>query len=102
MAQSEQIHVFAILTALPGKEQILRDELLAMIEPTKKEPGCISYMIHQDQKNPGAFYFFEIYKDQAATDFHMASPYLAALVEKVSPILTTAPVIAQTKLIGGS
>jgi quinol monooxygenase YgiN len=101
MAQSEHIHVFAILTAQPGQEQVLRDALLAMIEPTKKEPGCISYMIHEDQKTPGAFYFFEIYKDQAATDFHMNSPYLAALVEKVGPILASAPVIVETKLIGG-
>jgi quinol monooxygenase YgiN len=102
MAQSEHIHVFATLTAQPGKEQILRDALLAMIEPTKKEPGCISYMLHEDPKNPAAFYFFEIYKDQAATDFHMNSPYLAALVEKVGPILASAPVITETKLIAGS
>ena len=102
MPQSEHIHVFAILTAQPGKEQILRDALLAMIEPTKKEPGCISYMLHGDPKNPAVFYLFEIYKDQAATDVHMNSPHLAALLEKAGPILDGTPVIAQTKLIGGS
>jgi quinol monooxygenase YgiN len=46
-------------TVQPGKEQILRDALLAMIEPTKKEPGCISYMLHGDPKNPAVFYLFE-------------------------------------------
>jgi quinol monooxygenase YgiN len=102
MPHSDHVHVFAILTAQPGKESILRDALLAMIEPTKKEPGCISYMLHEDPKNPSAFYFFEIYKDQAATDFHMNSPYLAATVEKVGPILATPPVIVLTKLIGGA
>jgi quinol monooxygenase YgiN len=102
MAQSEHIHVFAILTAQPGKEQILRDALLALIEPTKKEPGCISYMLHEDPKNPVVFYLFENYKDQAATDFHMNSPHLAATLEKVGPILAGKPVIAETKLIGGS
>jgi quinol monooxygenase YgiN len=102
MPNAEHIHVFAILTAQPGKESILRDTLLAMIEPTKKEPGCISYMLHEDPKNPSAYYFFEIYKDQAATDFHMNSPYLAAALAKVGPILAGTPVIAQTKLIGGA
>ena len=102
MAQSEHIHVFAILTAQPGKEQILRDALLTMIEPTKKEPGCISYMLHGDPKNPATFYFFEIYKDQAATDFHMNSPHLAAVLEKIGPILANPPVLAETKLLGGS
>jgi quinol monooxygenase YgiN len=43
-----------------------------------------------------------VYKDQAATDFHMNSPYLAALLEKAGPLLDGTPVIAQTKLIGGS
>jgi quinol monooxygenase YgiN len=102
MAQSEHVHVFAILTAQPGKEQILRDALLGLIEPTKKEPGCISYMLHEDPKTPTTFYFFEIYKDQPATDFHMNSPYLAAALEKVGPILAGTPMIAQTKLIGGA
>ncbi len=102
MAPSEHIHVFATLTAQPGKEQILRDALLAMIEPTKKEPGCISYILHEDPKNPATFWFFEIYKNQAATDFHMKSPHFAALVEKITPILAAPPVIAETKLIGGS
>jgi quinol monooxygenase YgiN len=102
MAQSEHMHVFAILNAQPGKEQILRDALLAMIEPTKKETGCISYMLHEDPKDPAAFYFFEIYKDQAAVDHHMQSPHFTALAEKITPILASKPVIVEAKLIGGS
>jgi quinol monooxygenase YgiN len=101
MSSSEAVHVFAVLTALPGKEADLREALSALVTPTRAEPGNSSYMLHEDINKPGNFCFFEIYKDQAAVDFHMNSPYLAAALAKGKTWLAAPPMIVSTKLIAG-
>ena len=39
------LKVIATIIALKGKEKDLQDVLLKLIEPTRKEPGCISYTL---------------------------------------------------------
>jgi quinol monooxygenase YgiN len=101
MPSPEQIQVFAVLTAQPGKEAELREILTALVPPTRAEPGNTCYMIHEDMNKPGSFWFFEIYKDQAAVDAHMKSPYLAAALVKATPILAGEPTIVSAKLVAG-
>ncbi len=72
-----------------------------MVPPTKAEPGNITYILTEDIKNPGHFWFFETYKDQAAVNAHMASPYLAAALEKAKTWLAATPVIVTTKTVAG-
>jgi quinol monooxygenase YgiN len=46
-------------------------------EATRKEPGCLQYIIHQSMQNSAVFVFYEQYVDQAAVDAHRASPHFA-------------------------
>jgi quinol monooxygenase YgiN len=41
------------------------------------EPGCLRFNVLQDQKDPNAYYFYEVYKDQAALEAHRAAPHFA-------------------------
>jgi quinol monooxygenase YgiN len=102
MSHSEEVSIFAMLTAQKGKETALRDILTQLVPPTKAEPGCLRYMLHESPNLPGTFNFFEIYKDQAAADAHVNSPYLAAALKKAEPLLSNPPNIIMTKLIAGS
>jgi (4S)-4-hydroxy-5-phosphonooxypentane-2,3-dione isomerase len=41
------------------------------------EPGCLRFNVLRDEKDENVYYFFEVYKDQAALDAHRAAPHYA-------------------------
>ena len=43
----------------------------------RDEPGCLRFNVLQDEKDPNVYYFFELYKDQAALDAHRTMPHYA-------------------------
>src|ERR1700731_772144 len=98
MPTSEQVQVFAALTALPGKEAELRETLTALVAPTRAEPGNSRYMIHKDINKPATFWFLEIYTGKEAVHATIKSPYLAAALSKAKPILAAEPLIVSAKL----
>jgi len=40
--------VVAEMVAKPGKEDELKRRLFALMEPTRKEDGCVQYDLHQN------------------------------------------------------
>ena len=60
----------------------MRDKFLKAIEEDalgseRDEPGCLRFNVLQDQKEPNVYYFYEVYKDQAAIEAHRAAPHYA-------------------------
>lgn len=55
------------------------NEAIELFKPlaveTRKEPGCRLYEVHRSTTNPRQFFLYEQYDDQAALDFHRASPH---------------------------
>lgn len=92
--------VVATFVAKPGKEKQLEKELLAGIEPTRKEAGCISYNLYQSTDNSAIFIFVENWKDKEELDKHLQMPYLQALLGKVDELCAGAPDIVLTNQIG--
>jgi (4S)-4-hydroxy-5-phosphonooxypentane-2,3-dione isomerase len=41
----------------------------------RDEPGCLRFNVLRDEKDENVYYFFEVYKDQAALDAHRAAPH---------------------------
>lgn len=39
------------------------------------EPGCLRFNVLQDTKDPNVYFFYEVYKDQAAVESHRATPH---------------------------
>jgi quinol monooxygenase YgiN len=69
------------MEAVPGREHDLDRELRALLEPTRKEPGCLAYELHRDPEHPGKFMFYEKFKNQAALDEHVNSPYFKKFLD---------------------
>ena len=72
------IYVFAHVTAVPGKQDALRQALLRLVEVTAREPGFIRYDLHEHSEKPGTFAFYEIWADQHALDRHGNTAEMAA------------------------
>ena len=68
--------VVAELKAKPGKEDALRQAALALVEPTRKEQGCVQYDLHEHKSEPGRFVFFENWASEEHLAKHAASEHL--------------------------
>ncbi|MGO9917276.1 MAG: putative quinol monooxygenase, partial [Isosphaeraceae bacterium] len=49
----------AMVKAKPGQEDAVKEALLSLVEPTRKEPGCLCYNLHQSKADPIQFMFYE-------------------------------------------
>lgn len=54
------VYLLAEIQAKPGKEQIVKQALLQLLEPTRQEEGCQQYELFVDEKVEGLFLMQEI------------------------------------------
>ena len=66
--ESDKIVSIAVLKAKAGMRERLRHELLALIAPTRREPGNLDYVLFELKDEPGTFYMREAFVSQAALD----------------------------------
>lgn len=90
---SEVLVVFAEMKAKAGKEEETRKLLTGLLEPTRREDGCIQYDVHQSIENPRLFSFYERWVSKAHLDKHLQSAHITAAFAKAPAFLEGAPVI---------
>ncbi len=73
--------IVAKITAKEDAVELVKAELMKLIEPTLKEEGCIQYDLHQDNDDPKVFLFFENWKNRDLWQQHMQSDHLKAASE---------------------
>src|SRR4028119_682306 len=85
MAQ-EIAHVVALFVAAPGKENELEELLSTLVEPTRKEAGCIKYdLLRGIPGELGDFVFVEEWESVEALDAHSQSEHLQAVGPQTGP-----------------
>ncbi len=70
--------IVANIHAKAEKVDLVKAELLKLIDITRAEEGCIQYDLHQDNENPAHFMFFENWVNRELWQTHMGAPHLAA------------------------
>ncbi|WLH38405.1 putative quinol monooxygenase [Pseudomonas sp. FP2196] len=86
-ASAEVLVSIAVLKAKTGQEQALKDGLLALVDPTRAEPGNLDYVLFELRDERGTFYMREAFKDQAALDAHFATPYFQRFAAAANDLL---------------
>jgi quinol monooxygenase YgiN len=79
----EGILLTAMIKAKGGQEEAVKEVLLSLVEPTRKEPGCLCYNLHQSKSDKTQFMFYEQWASKAALDAHGQTPHMKALGEKL-------------------
>ena len=79
--------VVAEMSAKPGREAELRQELLKLVEPTRAEEGCIQYDLHEGSSEPGRFVFYENWRSREDLDRHLKTPHLTAFGGRAEELL---------------
>jgi quinol monooxygenase YgiN len=73
----------AMVKAKSGQEHAVKEALLALVEPTRKEAGCLCYNLHQSKADPTQFMFYEQWATQEALSAHGKTPHMKALGAKL-------------------
>ncbi len=85
--------VVAVLVAQPGKEDVVRDALVALVPPTLQEEGCVAYALSESAAQPGTFVTVETWRAQSDLEAHMTTPHVQAAFAAAGEALAGAPAI---------
>ena len=90
---AEHVILNVHMEAVPGREEELAGELRRLLVPTRNEPGCLAYWLHDDPEHRGKFMFYEKFVDQAALDAHLKTPHFQQFQDyrqkQADPVATT-------------
>lgn len=81
------VHVVAHFTARPETAAAVREVVTGFIEPTRKEAGCVSYVLLHNEADPLDFTFIEQWASGQALDIHLQTPHLTQGVAKLANLL---------------
>lgn len=86
------------MTAVAGK----RDALLAiLLESSDGMPGCLSYIVARDLKDPDALWVTEAWESKEYHDASLALPQVRAAIAKAQPLIAGFDSRAETEPVGG-
>ncbi|MDQ3819736.1 MAG: antibiotic biosynthesis monooxygenase [Acidobacteriota bacterium] len=85
------LRVVARIKAKPDKVGEVHELLRGLVEPTRKEVGCLSYELLQNRKDPTDFTFIEEWESDSAFDDHSATSHIKAVGPKLKEIVAEAP-----------
>ncbi len=91
--------VIAESIAKPGHEDELRRHLNTLIAPSRSEPGCVQYTLHENNAEPGKFLFYEIWKDEAAFKYHTETSHFKEFGPKVEHLRLPSPPLRKFRVI---
>ncbi|TDI55285.1 MAG: antibiotic biosynthesis monooxygenase [Acidobacteria bacterium] len=94
------LRVVAHLRAQEGKGAELGEALEGLIDPTRAEPGNISYELLASLDDDRDYTFVEEYQDGDAFDAHMETPYIAAAMAALPELVEGDIDLRTYRLIG--
>jgi len=66
----DAVTLIVLLRAREGQETLLEAELRALVGPTRKEDGCLTYDLHRSADGPGGFLLHEVWASREAHTQH--------------------------------
>ncbi len=98
MMNTEVLSIVAIITAVDGQEEFIKEEVLKLVPITRQEAGCISYNLHQDKQNSSSFVFYENWTNAEALKAHLSNTHMQHFVKVTEGALAEFKVIELSKL----
>ena len=93
-------HLTVVAKVVAKKDSVenVKRELLKLIEPTRKEDGCIEYNLHQDNEDPAVFIFYETWESLARLESHMNTEHFKNYVNAVGSLIDEKVVHKMTRI----
>ncbi len=72
--------VTAFWEAKPGEVDALVGIIRKFLPQAQAEPGVLAFQIHQSREERTRFFFYEVFKDEAAFAAHSQAPHFKELI----------------------
>jgi quinol monooxygenase YgiN len=93
------LRVVARVKARPNKVNELLSVLSSLVEPTRKEPGCLSYELMQNNEDPTDFTLIEEWQSNTALESHFATKHFKDALVKLPDLVAAEPDIRKYHLL---
>ena len=90
---AKSLTVVAQIKAKPGQETQVRQELLSLVAPSRRDAGCLNYDLHEGLNTPGLFMFHENWASKTHLDEHLKKSDLQAVLARVAQMAAEPPQI---------
>lgn len=85
------LRVLARIAATADSVEQVRAILMRVVEPTRREPGCLGYQLLQNRADSTDFTFIEEWASAAAEQSHLATPHISGALRQLPGLLATEP-----------
>jgi quinol monooxygenase YgiN len=85
----EAVTLVVQLRPRDGQEMLLEAELRALVGPTRKEDGCLTYDLHRSAEGPAAYLLHEIWATREAHSKHTNTPHFLRWNARKDALLTS-------------
>ena len=96
---ADTIRAVAHIRARPDKVERMREVLTALLEPTRQEDGCVSYILTQNTDDPTDFTFIEEWQSVGAMQAHLGSEHVAEALSHLPEVGAADPDIRSYKVV---
>ena len=73
------------IEARPGEEDAVGAILADLVSPTMAEPGVKLFRPYRSPTDPGRFFLFELYRDEAAWGAHQGTEHFRQAIAELVP-----------------
>lgn len=99
MSIDRSLRVIARATAKPDHVRQVREILSALVEPTRREPGCLSYQLLESEADPTDFVFVEQWASAEAEQAHFMTPHVRSALQRLVGLLACEPQINRYRVV---
>jgi len=85
----EAVTRMVILRAREGQETLLEAELRALIGPSRKEEGCLTFDLHRSVDIPASFLLHEVWASRDAHTEHTHTPHFLRWDARKDSLITS-------------
>ena len=94
------LRVVARIKAKPEKVEEVKNLLSSLIEPTRKESGCVVYELLQNKKDPTDFTFVEEWESESALENHFSTEHIQNALPQLGDLAAEEPDIRTYTVVG--
>lgn len=87
MSAAVPVILYATFTARSGNEAVVADLLCAYAASVRREPGNVLFQASHRLDEPGSFFVYEEYVDEAAFQTHLATSSGKLFNAKLGPLI---------------
>lgn len=89
--KNSEVHIICRLYCDFQNEEIVEKLILDLVEPARKEEGCLYYNVFKEKGKQGSFYILDGWKNQEAVNNHAKHPNVLFVMSKLRPLLLKDP-----------